>query len=127
MTWKVVRIDGPICKEVGLKTQLGVVISSDAMLERTQTLLFCPLLTGDEKPQQMMPWHVAVTIDNMPNGEAPPFADGVLSTKVVLPVALDEVDVDQKDRSRLDRASRARVAECLKRWLPFAIEPARTL
>lgn len=125
MTWKVVRIDGPICKEVGLKTPFGVVISSDAMLEHTQTLLFCPLLTGDEKPQQMMPWHVSVTIDNLANGVAPPFCDGVLSTKVVLPVALDEVDVDQKDRSRLDRASRLRVAEAMRRWLPFAIEPMR--
>lgn len=123
MTWKVVRIDGPICKEVGLKTQLGVVISSDAMLERTQTLLFCPLLTGDEKPQQMMPWHVPVTIEAMPNGEAPLFTDGVISTKVVLPVALDEVDVDQRDRSRLDRPSRQRAAACLKEWLSFPIEP----
>jgi hypothetical protein len=118
MTWKVVRIDGPIRKEVGLKTEHGVVISSDAMLELAQTLLFCPLLTGDDKPEQMMPWHVAVTIDSMPNGQSPPFVEGVVSTKVVLPITLDEIDMDQKDRGRLDRGSRERVHACLKRWLP---------
>jgi hypothetical protein len=117
MTWKVVRIDGPIRKEVGLKTEHGVVISSDAMLELTQTLLFCPLLTGDDKPEQLMPWHVAVKLDPMPNGQSPPFVEGVVSTKVVLPITLDEVDTDQKDRGRLNRDSREQVHARLKRWL----------
>jgi len=120
MTWRVVKIDGPIRKEVGLKAELGVVISSDAMLEMAQTILFCPLLTGEDKPQQMMPWHVAVVLEGAPGGPPPPFVEGIVSTKVVLPITLDEVDIDQKDRGRLDRASRERVYACLKRWLPPA-------
>jgi hypothetical protein len=122
MTWRVVKIDGPIRKEVGLKTEFGVIVSTDAMLEYAQTLLFCPLLLGEDKPQQLMPWHVAVSMEPLATGEPPPFADGVVSTKVVLPIALDEIDTDQKDRGRLKRESRVQVYNCLNRWLPTAAE-----
>ena len=67
MTWKVIKIDGPMIKEIGLDIEYGVVISSDKMLERTQTLLYCPLISGVSKDGMLldlMPWHVEVKIED---------------------------------------------------------------
>ena len=121
--WRVIHLDGPITKQIGLDAEFGVVISSDVMLEKTQTLLFCPLINGmDEKGRSLakLPWHVDVSISQTPNQVSVPYSRKLLSTKIVLPISLNEVDRDGLQRGRLSPDSRVEVARMLKRWLPVA-------
>ena len=125
-TWKVVKLGDPVLETFLLPDNLryGVVISSDEMLAQTQTLLFCPLINGlDENsgaPMAILPWHVVVDIRNDP--DKPIVETGyerkLVSTKVVLPIAAGEIDMDGLERGYLDEASRTAVAKKLAVWLP---------
>ncbi len=124
MTWKVIRLDGPLPKEIGLDVAYGVVISSDAMLEKTQTLLFCPLISGVDKedwPLDLLPWHVEVKVEEHPNHARVPYGRILMSTKIVLPISLNEIDRDGRQRGRLVPASRKAAAARLKKWFPSEI------
>jgi hypothetical protein len=130
LTWKVIRIDGPVTKEIGLDVQYGVVISSDAMLEKAQTLLFCPLLSGldaEGLPLETMPWHVQVEIEEDRSGRVAglPYNKIFLSTKIVLPISRNEVDGDGRSRGWLKRDSQRAAARKLKDWLPSFRDLAR--
>lgn len=123
ITWKVVRIDGPVTGNVGLDVQYGVVISSDAMLAYTQTLLFCPLLSGLDKEGlqlETMPWHVEVEVEDDPTGRLArlPYNRTLMSTKIVLPISRNEVDADGRSRGWLQRASQRAASAKLRAWLP---------
>ncbi len=127
MTWKVIQLDGPLPKEIGLPVShdgksYGVVISSDAMLEKTQTLLFCPLINGvdkDDLPFAALPWHVEVKVEDHPNYARIPFGRILMSTKIILPTSLNEIDQDRRQRGRLLPASRREAVAKLKKWLPL--------
>ncbi len=128
MTWKVIHLDGPLPKEIGLDVNYGVVISSDAMLEKTQTLLFCPLISGvdkDDWPIGALPWHVEVTVEDHPNYARIPFSRILMSTKIVLPISLNEIDRDGRQRGHLTKPSRRKASEKLKDWLPSFRDLAR--
>lgn len=120
--WKVIRLDGPIVKQLGLDIEYGVVISSDAMLEKTQTLLFCPLISGLDKDNQLLaklPWHVEVKLEERADHARIPFKRAFMSTKIVLPISLNEIDRDGRERGKLAVASRRDASEKLKKWLPL--------
>ena len=111
--WKVVHLDGPIVKQIGLDCEYGIVISSDLMLEKAQTILFCPLINGLDKegmPLAKLPWHVEVRVDERQDQARVPFSRKLVSTKIVLPISLNEIDRDGRARGRLsaDRAARWR-------------------
>jgi hypothetical protein len=125
-TWKVVKLGEPVLEGMGLpdKIQYGVIISSDEMLAQTQTLLFCPLISGiDENtssPTAILPWHVQVEIRQeagKPIAELD-FARKYVSTKIVLPIGSNEIDMDGLERGYLDEHSRVAVSKKLAVWLP---------
>ncbi len=120
MTWRVVRLDGPVPKAVG---KYGVIISSDAMLEKTQTLLFSPLINGIDAEQGLavasLPWHVEVSIAERQGQAEVPYKRLLLSTKIVLPTALNEIDTDGLQRGKLDETSQRRAIEKFKQWMPL--------
>jgi hypothetical protein len=123
ITWKVIKIDGPVTGNVGLDVQYGVVISSDAMLALTQTILFCPLLSGLDKDGlqlEKMPWHVEVDVEDDLTGRLAriPYNTAFLSTKIVLPISRNEVDADGRSRGWLGRNSQRAASAKLKMWLP---------
>jgi hypothetical protein len=123
MTWKVIKIDGPMIREIGLDIEYGVVISADKMLERTQTLLYCPLISGVSKDGMLldlMPWHVEVKIEEDKPGRLARVDYGkiFLSTKIILPITRNEIDLDGKSRGWLEKGSQRAAAEKLKDWLP---------
>jgi hypothetical protein len=123
MTWKVIKIDGPMIKEIGLDIEYGVVISSDRMLKRTQTLLYCPLISGVSKDGMLldlMPWHVEVKIEEDKPGRLARIDYGkfYMSTKIVLPITRNEIDLDGKSRGWLEKSSQRAASERLKDWLP---------
>lgn len=124
VTWKIVKIDEPVLESTGLKTQFGVVISSDAMLSATQTLLFCPLINGlDEDkglPIETMPWHVEVRPERDESGRLAriPYSRALLSTKIVLPISRNEIDADGLNRGWLSRDSQRAASAKLRLWLP---------
>jgi hypothetical protein len=124
VTWKIVKIDEPVLESTGLRTQYGVVISSDAMLAATQTLLFCPLINGlDEDkglPIETMPWHVEVRADRDETGRLArlPYSRALLSTKIVLPISRNEIDGDGLSRGWLSKESQRAASARLKLWLP---------
>lgn len=124
--WKVVQLGGPLPEGLGLadKVKYGVIISTDEMLAQTQTLLFCPLISGIDElsssPLAVMPWHVQVEIKQDPekhNAEID-FGRKYISTKIVLPIGHNEVDLDGRERGYLDEASRIAVAKKLALWMP---------
>lgn len=120
-TWKVVKLDGPIQKSIGLDASYGVVVSGDEMLKQTQTMLFCPLINGLDaggRELTVFPWHVPVTLADRTAPAKVEFSRKLVSTKIVLPIAPDEIDRDGLDRGRLDEASQKAVAAKLKLWLP---------
>ena len=124
-TWKVVLLGGPLPEAVGLPKDVkyGVIVSTDEMLERTQTILFCPLISGvdeDENPLAILPWHVPVQIRPEPDKHIAEinYARKFVSTKIVLPIAFNEIDMDGRERGYLDEHSRAAVATKLAAWLP---------
>jgi hypothetical protein len=123
VTWKVIKLDSPMTKEIGLDVEYGVVISADKMLERAQTLLFCPLISGVTKDGMLMepmPWHVEVEIEDDRPGRLARIDYGklYLSTKIVLPIARNEIDGDGKSRGWLKAKSQKLAAEKLREWLP---------
>jgi hypothetical protein len=120
--WKVIHLDGPLTKQIGLDIEYGVVISSDMMLEKTQTLLFCPLIDGLDKEGMLLaklPWHVEVRIAESTNQARVPYSRKLLSTKIVLPTALNEIDRDGRERGRLSSESQHEVARVLRKWMPM--------
>jgi len=139
-TWKVVQLGGPILKGLGMaeKIKYGVVVSTDEMLAQTQTLLFCPLISGLDENGNMLavlPWHVEVGIKTDPQRHAQiEYAHKYISTKIVLPISHNEIDTDGRERGYLDEASQALVAEKMSSWLPqfaklahkkaFGLDPA---
>lgn len=133
MTWKVVQLGGPLPEGLGLadKVKYGVVISSDEMLAQTQTLLFCPLINGvDDKtstPLATMPWHVEVDVRPEPDRHLAEveFGRKYVSTKIVLPIGHNEIDMDGLERGYLDEASRVAVARKLATWMPGFTRYAR--
>jgi len=124
VTWKIVKIDDAVLESTGLKTHYGVVISSDAMLTATHTLLFCPLINGldEEKglPIETMPWHVEVRAERDDTGRLArlPFSRALLSTKIVLPISRNEIDADGVSRGWLTKESQRAASAKLKLWLP---------
>jgi hypothetical protein len=126
MTWKIVQLGGPLPEGLGLadKVKYGVVISSDEMLAQTQTVLFCPLINGvDDKtltPLATMPWHVEVDIRPEPDRHLAEveFSRKYVSTKIVLPIGHNEIDMDGLERGYLDEMSRVAVAKKLSTWMP---------
>lgn len=121
--WKVIHLDGPLMKQIGLDVEYGVVISSDLMLDKAQTILFCPLINGLDKegvPLAKLPWHVEVSIEEKGHQARVPYSRKLLSTKIVLPISLNEIDRDGRERGRLSAESRAEVLRTLKKWLPLA-------
>ena len=125
MTWKVVRIDGPTAPDELGPEPLGVIISSDDMLARTQPLLFCPLIRREKSgvPLAPMPWHVEVAVQKP--GDMSPAERWLLCTKIVLPTSLNEIDTDGLSRGELTPQSRHAAAEMLKKWLPLFPTVAR--
>jgi hypothetical protein len=125
MTWKVVRIDGPTAPEELGPEPLGVIISSDEMLAKTQTLLFCPLIRREKAgvALAMLPWHVEVGVQK-PGDSSPP-EPWLLCTKIVLPTSLNEIDTDGLSRGELTASSRRAAADMLKKWLPLFPAAAR--
>jgi hypothetical protein len=125
-TWKVVQLGGPLPDGVGLpaSVKFGVIISTNAMLEQAQTLLFCPLFDGvDEKTQKplaVLPWHVQVEIRQDPDKHFAevPYGRKYVSTKIVLPIGYNEVDTDGLERGYLDEHSQALVSKKLALWMP---------
>jgi hypothetical protein len=133
MTWKVVKIGEPVLEGMGLvgKIEYGVIISTDEMLAQTQTLLFCPLFDGVDRVAQkalaILPWHVEVDIRPEPDKH---FAEidltrKYVSTKIVLPVGSNEIDMDGLERGYLDEHSRIAVARKLALWMPSFARIAR--
>lgn len=121
MTWKVVKLDGPIQKSLGLNADYGVIISSTVMMRETQTMLFCPLINGlDAQGRElaMFPWHVVVNVTDKNAPAKVEFARKLVSTKIVLPISPDEIDRDGLDRGRLDIESQRRMTKVLRAWLP---------
>lgn len=125
MTWKIVQLGGPLPEGLGLadKVKYGVIISSDEMLAQTQTLLFCPLINGlddDGNLLAMLPWHVPVEIREAGNKDFAQVEYGrkYVSTKIVLPIGYNEIDMDGRERGYLDEHSRAAVAAKLAAWFP---------
>jgi hypothetical protein len=125
-TWKVVKLGEPVLEGMGLPTkiQYGVIISSDEMLAQTQTLLFCPLISGiDDKtstPIAVLPWHVQVEIRQEADKQVAELDYGrkYVSTKLVLPIGSNEIDMDGLERGYLDEHSRILVSKKLAVWLP---------
>lgn len=125
-TWKVVQLGGPLPESVGLpgSVKYGVIISTNAMLQFTQTLLFCPLFNGvdekTEKPLAALPWHVQVDIRPEPDKHFAevPYGRKYVSTKIVLPIGYNEIDTDGLERGYLDEHSRVQVAKKLALWMP---------
>jgi hypothetical protein len=124
-TWKVVKLGGPLPEGVGLgDVEYGVIISTNDMLEQAQTLLFCPMFEGvdekTEKPLAIMPWHVQVEIRQEPdrNFAEVKLARKYVSTKIVLPIGHNEIDMDGLERGYLDEHSRIAVARKLAMWMP---------
>lgn len=125
MLWKVVLISEAVLKAHGFqgKFQFGVIISADTMLEKTHTLLFCPLIEGqDEKGNVLtiMPWHVPVAIWKDPCRSYVEIwgKQKYVSTKVILPIDHEEIDTDRLERGYLDEPSKRAVAAKLALWLP---------
>lgn len=124
VTWKIIKIDAPVLESTGLKTQYGVVISSDAMLAATQTLLFCPLINGLNEETglkvETMPWHVEVRQERDESGRIAgvPFSRALMSTKIVMPISRNEIDADGLSRGWLCRESQRAASAKLKHWLP---------
>lgn len=123
-TWKVVQLGGPILKGLGMaeKIKYGVIVSTDEMLAQTQTLLFCPLISGLDESGNMLallPWHVEVAVKADPQRHAQiEYTHSYISTKIVLPIAHNEIDTDGRERGYLAEASQVAVAEKLASWLP---------
>jgi hypothetical protein len=132
-TWKVVKLGEPVLEGMGLpvKIQYGVIISSDEMLAQTQTLLFCPLISGiDENtsaPIAILPWHVQVEIRQEVDRHIAELDYGrkYVSTKLVLPIGSNEIDMDGLERGYLDEHSRVAVSKKLAVWLPQFARIAR--
>jgi hypothetical protein len=126
MTWKVVKIGEPVLEGMGLvgKIEYGVIISTDEMLAQTQTLLFCPLFEGIDKSTQtalaILPWHVEVDVRQEPDRHLAEvgLARKYVSTKIVLPIGSNEIDMDGLERGYLDDHSRVAVARKLALWMP---------
>ncbi len=126
MTWKIVKIGEPVLEGMGLvgKVEYGVIISTDEMLAQTQTLLFCPLFEGVDKDTQkalaILPWHVEVDVRQEPEKHLAEvgLARKYVSTKIVLPIGSNEVDMDGLERGYLDDHSRIAVARKLALWMP---------
>lgn len=135
ITWRVIRLGGPIPRAVGLVEgsadtddegdgadqdvdAYGVVISSDAMLQKTHTLLYCPLICGVRNGLllQLQPWHVSVEIDNVPDSGRVDFSPIYMVTKVVLPISPNEVNPDGLDYGKLKEKSQREAAVMLKQW-----------
>lgn len=124
--WKVVLLGGPLPKGLGLedKIKYGVIISTDEMLAQTQTLLFCPLINGIDEESgaglAILPWHVPVDIRQDPDKHYAHvgFARKFVSTKIVLPIGANEVDMDGLERGYLDDRSQIAVAAKLSHWMP---------
>lgn len=125
-TWKVVKLSEPVLESYGLKdkAEFGVVISSDEMLAQTQTMLFCPLFSGvdpdTDVPLATLPWHVEVEIraDSDKRNASVNYDRKYVSTKIVLPIGSNEIDMDGLERGYLVEHSRAAVAKKLAVWLP---------
>ena len=125
-TWKVVKLGEPVLEGFGLtdKFEYGVVISSDEMLAQTQTMLFCPLFSGIDEdtrvPLAVLPWHVEVEIrpDADKRNAETGYERKYVSTKIVLPVAAGEIDMDGLERGYLDEHSRIAVSKKLAAWMP---------
>lgn len=124
-TWKVVQLGGPLPKSLGMadKIKYGVVVSTDEMLAQTQTLLFCPLINGVDDNGNvlaLLPWHVEVTVKEDPERHHAQVEYGrkYVSTKIVLPIAYNEVDMDGRERGYLSEASQMAIAEKLASWFP---------
>jgi hypothetical protein len=126
MTWKVVKISEPVLEGLGLtgNFEYGVIISTDEMLAQTQTLLFCPLFEGVDKTTQtalaILPWHVEVDVRQNPDKPHAEIglARKYVSTKIVLPIGSNEIDMDGLERGYLDDHSRIAVARKLALWMP---------
>ncbi|MGB8363609.1 MAG: hypothetical protein ACLQUZ_15480 [Rhizomicrobium sp.] len=125
VTWRVVRVDGPTAPEEMKPEPLGVIISTDEMLAKTQTLLFCPLIRGNKGgvALPMLPWHVEVEVQKTNNSGTP--ERWVMSTKIILPTSLNEIDTDGMDRGQLTKQSQRKASEKLKEWLPSFRDIAR--
>lgn len=123
-TWKVVQLGGPILKGLGMadKIKYGVIVSTDEMLAQTQTLLFCPLISGVDEGSRLalLPWHVEVKIKDDPERHYAPidYEHKYVSTKIVLPISHNEIDTDGRERGYLAEPSQIAVAEKLSAWLP---------
>ena len=120
-TWKVVKVETPLLQKF-VTQPYGVIISSDEMLARTHSAMFCLLVEGvgdDGKPLAMEPWHVDVgfTVDG--HQEPPDLRAPRLSTKLIFPAQPNEIDRDSKERGRLDARSIEQVRAVLKLWMPF--------
>lgn len=131
-TWKVVKLSDPVLEGMGLpgKIKYGVIVSTDEMLAQTQTLLFCPLIDGvdeNESPLAILPWHVPVEIRAEPDKHLADIrcARKYVSTKIVLPIGSNEIDIDGLERGYLDERSRVAVATKLAVWLPSFSRIAR--
>jgi hypothetical protein len=134
ITWRVIRLGGPLPRAVGLvdgdddedkdddeeNYAFGVVVSTDAMLQHTHTLLYCPLINGVRKGKLLgrMPWHVTVEIESPLNSGQVGFSPALMVTKVVLPISPNEVNPDGLDYGKLKPASRRLAAETLRKWFP---------
>lgn len=132
-TWKVVQLGEPVLEGMGLPGSIkyGVVISSDEMLAQTQTMLFCPLISGVDEtgyPLAVLPWHVQVEIRPETDKRIAEidYARKYVSTKIVLPIGYNEVDMDGLERGYLDDHSRALVAKKLAVWFPQFIRIAHS-
>jgi hypothetical protein len=120
-TWKVVKIDSPLLQKF-VEKPYGVIISSDDMLARTHTAMFCLLVEGvaqGEKPAALEPWHVEVGFVVEPHQEAPNLRAPRLSTKLIFPAEPNEMDRDSREHGRLDAPSIAAASKMLKLWLPL--------
>jgi len=123
-TWKIIRVkDEAIPEELNpadpgkMSPLFGVVVSTDTFLSKTQTLLYCPIVdTTDENghPKTQQPWHVLIEAER---ADAPGlrFRKAFLSTKVMFPISLSEID--GVERGRITAESRAIVASRLREWL----------
>lgn len=130
-TWKVVELGGPILKNLGMadKIKYGVIVSTDEMLAQTQTMLFCPLINGvdDGSLLAVLPWHVEVKIKDEPERHYAriDYEHKYVSTKIILPISYNEIDMDGRERGYLDAASQAVVAEKLSAWFPQFVKLAK--
>lgn len=133
ITWSVVELDSPLPGDVGMDNiKFGVVVSSDAMLEQTQTMLFCPLVSGlDDRNmrRELLPWHVEVTVEQAKHADKAkaavtpvfPYSIVFLSTKIVLPISRNEINPHGRQYGRLNAESQRKAAATLKLWMPFAL------